>query len=118
MTGRAAGRTRLWVWLPALTLTLAACASGASLTRNQLILLEPARAAEQRGDYRAAFEIYRGAAEDGIAYAQYRVGRMYQAGAVWTRTLRPPRAGIAPPRTRATCRRSAASRGCTRPGTV
>ena len=56
------------------------CATGFKPNRIQRMRFEPARQAEQRGDYATALAVYESAAEDGIAYAQYRVARMYESG--------------------------------------
>ena len=56
------------------------CAPNFKPNKIQQLRFQPARQAEQRGDYETALEIYQDAAEDGIAYAQYRVARMYETG--------------------------------------
>lgn len=59
---------------------IAGCATSFEPTKIQRIRFEPARQAEQRGDYATALNIYEDAAEDGTVYAQYRVARMYENG--------------------------------------
>ena len=61
-------------------IALGGCASSFKPTQIQRMRFEPARQAEQRGDYASAFAVYQDAAEDGIVYAQYRVAQMYESG--------------------------------------
>jgi uncharacterized protein len=60
---------------------VAGCATDVGKTnRIQRMLLEPARSAEARGDYVAAFRNYLSAAKDGVVYAQYKVAGLYEQG--------------------------------------
>ena len=56
------------------------CTPSLKPNKIQRMRFDPARQAERRGDFATALNIYEDAAEDGIAYAQYRVGRMYEGG--------------------------------------
>ena len=60
---------------------VAGCANSAGKpSKIQRMLLEPARAAEERGDYVAAFRNYLSAAKDGVVYAQLKVAGFYEEG--------------------------------------
>jgi hypothetical protein len=67
-----------------LLILLAVCVAGctndvAKTNRIQRMLLEPARAAEERGDDVAAFRNYLSAAKDGVVYAQLKVASLARA---------------------------------------
>lgn len=64
-----------------LAVFVAGCANDAAKpSKIQRMLLEPARAAEERGDYVAAFRNYLSAAKDGVVYAQLKVAGFYEQG--------------------------------------
>jgi TPR repeat protein len=74
-------RTRsLAVALVLLAAALPGCAPSVALNKGQSMMLEPARTAEKRGDYEKALREYQRAASGGIAYAQYRLARLYDKG--------------------------------------
>ena len=71
-------RKRLFVLVSAAL--IGACAPSFQPNKIQRMRFEPAQQAERRGDHATALEIYEDAAEDGIAYAQYRLARLYENG--------------------------------------
>lgn len=70
----------LAVVLVMLFAALAGCAPSPFLSNTQRMMLSPARDAEGRGDFDKAFREYQRAAEKGIAFAQYRLARLYEQG--------------------------------------
>jgi TPR repeat protein len=74
------GTTLLAAALVILPAALSGCAPSPFPTQTQRMMLEPARNAEDRGDFETAFAEYERAADDGVAFAQYKLARMYEKG--------------------------------------
>jgi uncharacterized protein len=63
-----------------LFLAAAVCAAGLAWSQGAVAQLDPARAAFDKEDYAAAYQLYKPAAEQGTAEAQYRLGIMHKFG--------------------------------------